>query len=100
MTRNLYLGRISTGRCEQRRAVPGTMLLALGHANHELSELSSGRTSACAASCWPMRSQPPDPSVSLREVALWRHGPLQLDHLGRLDAVATDLTFWRSCAGP
>jgi len=31
--------------------------------------------------------------LGLQEVALWRHGPMQLDHIGRPDAIEVDYDF-------
>ena len=55
--------RISTGRCEQRKAVPGAMPCSPSVTRTtSCARLSSVRTSMRAASCWPMRSRPPDPT--------------------------------------
>jgi len=95
MTRNLYLGadinrplRAAQGRTGQ------DALLAFGHANHELREIVE-RTNFDARSellADEIAAARPD-LVGLQEVALWRHGPLQLDHLGRLDATDVDDDF-------
>ena len=95
MTRNLYLGADINRplRATQGRTGHGA-LLALGHANHELSETvqstNFGARSELLAD--EIAATRPD-LVGLQEVALWRHGPLQLDHLGRLDAQQTDSDF-------
>jgi endonuclease/exonuclease/phosphatase family metal-dependent hydrolase len=95
MTRNLYLGadinrplRAAQGRTGQ------DAVLAFGHANHELREILE-RTNFGARSellADEIAAGRPD-LVGLQEVALWRHGPLQLDHLGRLDATDVDDDF-------
>ncbi len=92
MTRNIYLG----GDINRpiRAALNRTGrdgVLALGHANHELRQIVD-RTD------FPTRSRllaeeiaaaRPD-LVGLQEVALWRHGPMQLDQIGRPDATVVD----------
>jgi hypothetical protein len=95
MTRNLYLGADIN---RPLRAVEGRTgrdaLLALGHANHELREIVE-RTNFDARSellADEIAAARPD-LMGLQEVALWRHGPLQLDRIGRLDAVDIDLDF-------
>src|SRR5215213_2815803 len=95
MTRNLYLGADINRPLQAAQGRTGhDALLALGHANHELREIVQ-RTNFGARSellADEIAYTRPD-LVGLQEVALWRHGPLQLDHLGRLDAVATDADF-------
>jgi Endonuclease/Exonuclease/phosphatase family len=95
MTRNLYLGADIN---RPLRAVQGLTgrdaLLALGHANHELREIVE-RTNFDARSellADEIAAARPD-LMGLQEVALWRHGPLQLDHVGRLDAVEIETNF-------
>ena len=88
MTRNLYLG----GNIDRpiRAAYDRTGaegVLALGHANHELREIVDRtdfrtRSRLLAAEIAAAR---PD-LVGLQEVALWRHGPMQLDKIGQLNA--------------
>lgn len=95
MTRNLYLGADINRPLRAAQGRTGhDALLALGHANHQLREIvqrtNFGVRSELLAD--EIASTRPD-LVGLQEVALWRHGPLQLDHLGRLDAVATDADF-------
>jgi endonuclease/exonuclease/phosphatase family metal-dependent hydrolase len=95
MTRNLYLGADILRPVRAARGLTGTeALLALGHANHELRTVVDQtdfgvRGRLLAAEIATAR---PD-LVGLQEVALWRHGPLQLDHLGRLDASEVDQDF-------
>jgi endonuclease/exonuclease/phosphatase family metal-dependent hydrolase len=95
MTRNLYLGADINRPLRAAQSRTGhDALLALGHANHQLREIvqrtNFGVRSELLAD--EIASTRPD-LVGLQEVALWRYGPLQLDHLGRLDAVATDADF-------
>jgi hypothetical protein len=95
MTRNLYLGgdinrpiRAAFGLSGQEE------VLALGHANYELREVVDrtdfrARSKLLAAE---IAAEEPD-LVGLQEVALWRHGPMQLDHIGRPDAIEVDYDF-------
>jgi hypothetical protein len=95
MTRNIYLG----GNINRpiRAAMNRTGregMLALGHANHELREVVTRtdfptRSKLIAAEIAAMR---PD-LIGLQEVGLWRHGPMQLDRVGRPDATQVDLDF-------
>lgn len=95
MTRNIYLG----GNINRpiRAALDRTgreAMLALGHANHELREVVrqtdfATRSKLLAAEIAATR---PD-LIGLQEVALWRHGPMQLDQLGRANATQVDYDF-------
>jgi endonuclease/exonuclease/phosphatase family metal-dependent hydrolase len=95
MTRNIYLGGDITRPIRAalgRKGLEG--VLALGHANHELREIVdrtdfTTRSKLLAAEIAAAR---PD-LVGLQEVALWRHGPLQLDQIGRHDASEVDYDF-------
>src|SRR4029453_6114782 len=95
MTRNIYLGGDITRPIRaalDRKGPEG--VLALGHANHELREIVdrtdfTTRSKLLAAEIAAAR---PD-LVGLQEVALWRHGPLQLDQIGRPDASEVDYDF-------
>jgi endonuclease/exonuclease/phosphatase family metal-dependent hydrolase len=95
MTRNVYLGG-SINRpiraALERSGREG--VLALGHANHRLREVIrrtdfTTRSKLLAAEIVATR---PD-LIGLQEVALWRHGPMQLDHIGRPDATQVDYDF-------
>jgi endonuclease/exonuclease/phosphatase family metal-dependent hydrolase len=95
MTRNVYLGGniMRPIRAALNREGPEGVL-ALGHANHKLREIVdrtdfTTRSKLLAAEIAAAR---PD-LVGLQEVALWRHGPLQLDHIGRPDASEVDYDF-------
>jgi endonuclease/exonuclease/phosphatase family metal-dependent hydrolase len=95
MTRNIYLG----GNINRpiRAALDRTgreAVLALGHANHKLREVVrrtdfATRSKLLAAEIAATR---PD-LIGLQEVALWRHGPMQLDQLGRPNATQVDHDF-------
>jgi endonuclease/exonuclease/phosphatase family metal-dependent hydrolase len=95
MTRNIYLG----GNINRpiRAALDRTGregVLALGHANHELREIVErtdfGTRSKLLAE--EIAAARPD-LVGLQEVALWRHGPMQLDQIGRPNATEVDYDF-------
>jgi len=95
MTRNIYLGGDINRpiRAAYHRA-GREGLLALGHANHELREIVDrtdfrSRSKLLANEIAAAR---PD-LVGLQEVALWRHGPMQLDQIGRLNATQVDYDF-------
>ena len=69
-------------------------MLALGHANRELREVVD-RTDFVTRSkllADEIAAARPD-LVGLQEVALWRHGPMQLDQIGRPDATVVDYDF-------
>jgi endonuclease/exonuclease/phosphatase family metal-dependent hydrolase len=95
MTRNIYLGgdinrpiRAALNRTGRHG------VLALGHANHELRE-TVDRTDFATRSkllAEEIAATRPD-LVGLQEVALWRHGPMQLDQIGRPDATVVDYDF-------
>jgi hypothetical protein len=95
MTRNLYLG----GNIDRpiRAAFDKTGaegVLALGHANHELREIVE-RTDFRTRSrllADEIAAARPD-LVGLQEVALWRHGPIQLDKIGQPNAAEVDYDF-------
>ncbi len=95
MTRNLYLGADITRPVRAATDRRGTeALLALGHANHALRAQVDRtdfavRSRLLAAEIVATR---PD-LVGLQEVALWRHGPLDLARPGALDAASVDLDF-------
>jgi endonuclease/exonuclease/phosphatase family metal-dependent hydrolase len=95
MTRNIYLGGDITRPIRAALGRKGPEgVLALGHANHELREIVdrtdfTTRSKLLAAEIAAAR---PD-LVGLQEVALWRHGPLQLDQIGRHDASEVDYDF-------
>jgi endonuclease/exonuclease/phosphatase family metal-dependent hydrolase len=95
MTRNLYIGaditrplRAAEGRSGQEA------VLALGHANHELRRIVD-RTSFAVRSTLlaeEIATARPD-LLGLQEVALWRHGAMQLDQLGQPNATEVDHDF-------
>jgi hypothetical protein len=95
MTRNIYLGGNINRPIQAALDRTGREgVLVLGHANHELREAVARtdfgtRSKLLAAEIAATR---PD-LIGVQEVALWRHGPLQLDHVGRPDATQVDYDF-------
>jgi endonuclease/exonuclease/phosphatase family metal-dependent hydrolase len=88
MTRNIYLG----GNINRpiRAALDRTGregLIALGHANHQLREVVTRTDFATRSKLLAAEIAATRPDlIGLQEVALWRHGPMQLDQLGRPNA--------------
>lgn len=95
MTRNIYLGGDITRPI--RAALDRTGhdgALALGHANHELREVVDRTDFATRSRLLAQEIAATQPDlVGLQEVALWRHGPMQLDGVGRPDATQVDYDF-------
>jgi endonuclease/exonuclease/phosphatase family metal-dependent hydrolase len=95
MTRNIYLG----GNINRpiRAALNRTGrdgVLALGHANHELRETVDHTDFATRSKLLAEEIAVTRPDlIGLQEVALWRHGPMQLDQIGRPDATVVDYDF-------
>ena len=95
MTRNIYLGGDITRPI--RAAVGRTgrdALLALGHANHELREIVDRTDFHVRAGLLAneIASTRPD-LIGLQEVAMWRSGPLELDHVGQPNATVVDYDY-------
>lgn len=95
MTRNLYLGGDITRPVRAARGKTGEVaLVALAHADVQLRRVVTktdfGTRSRLLAN--EVAAARPD-LLGLQEVALWRHGPLQLDQLGRPGATAVDDDF-------
>ena len=95
MTRNLYLGGDINRPIRAAFGLSGREgVLALGHASHELREVVDRtdfrvRSKLLAAE---IAAEKPD-LLGLQEVALWRRGPMQLDHIGRPDAIEVDYDY-------
>jgi endonuclease/exonuclease/phosphatase family metal-dependent hydrolase len=95
MTRNIYLGgninrpiRAALDR-EGREGV-----LALGHANHKLRQVVDRTDFATRSTLLAEEIAAARPDlIGLQEVALWRHGPMQLDQIGRHNATEVDYDF-------
>jgi endonuclease/exonuclease/phosphatase family metal-dependent hydrolase len=95
MTRNIYLGGNITRPIRAALDRAGTDgVLALGHANHELREVvdRTDFTTRGKLLAEEIAAARPD-LVGLQEVALWRHGPLQLDQIGKPNATEIDYDF-------
>lgn len=95
MTRNIYLGGSINRpiRAALDRTGPAGVL-ALGHANHRLREVvrRTDFTTRSKLLAEEIAATRPD-LIGLQEVALWRHGPMQLDRVGRPDARQVDYDF-------
>jgi len=95
MTRNLYLGGDITRPVRAALGRTGAdAVRALGQANYELREIVDRtdfptRSGLLAAEFAAAR---PD-LIALQEVALWRHGPIELDQISRPDATDVDFDF-------
>ena len=95
MTRNLYLGGDITRPVRAALGRTGEdAVLALGRANYKLREIVDrtnfpARSTRLAAEIAAAR---PD-LIALQEVALWRHGPIELDQIGRPNATDVDYDF-------
>jgi len=95
MSRNIYLGGDITRPIRAALDRTGQQgVLALGHANHELRQVVD-RTDFVTRSrllAEEIAAAQPD-LVGLQEVALWRHGPMQLNSGGSPDATEVDYDF-------
>lgn len=82
MTRNLYLGTdiMRPIRAVQGISDPGVLIHALGHATDEARDIvdQTDFTVRSRLLAREIATQKPD-LVGLQEVALWRHGPIELD---------------------
>ena len=95
MTRNLYLGGDITRpiRAAEGRT-GGDALLALGHANYELRGIVDRTDFRVRAGLLATRSPSTRPDlIGLQEVAMWRSGPLELDHIGQPNATVVDYDY-------
>ena len=95
MTRNIYLGGNINRPLRAALDRNGRVgVLALGHANHRLREVVT-RTDFATRSrllADEIAAARPD-LIGLQEVALWRHGPMQLDQLDRPNSTQVDYDF-------
>ncbi|HKX14832.1 MAG TPA: endonuclease/exonuclease/phosphatase family protein [Propionibacteriaceae bacterium] len=95
MTRNIYLG--ADINRPIRAALDRTgreAVLALGHANHQLREVVTRTDFATRSNLLAAEIAATRPDlIGLQEVALWRHGPMQLDQLGRPNATQIGYDF-------
>ncbi len=95
MTRNLYLGGDITRPVAASQGRTGRdALVTLGQADHALRAVVDETDFAVRSRLLAAEVAAARPDLlGLQEVALWRHGPLQLDAPGRLDATEVDLDF-------
>jgi endonuclease/exonuclease/phosphatase family metal-dependent hydrolase len=101
MTRNLYIGADITRpiRAAAGRTGPDAVL-ALGHANHELRRIVDRTDFATRSGLLADEIAKAQPDVlGLQEVALWRHGPMELNRLGQLNATTVDYDFLQLLLG-
>ena len=98
MTRNLYLGGDITRPLTATAGKTGlAALLAFGQANHVLAGIVEQTDLPARATALAREIADQDPDVvGLQEVALWRHGPLQLDQVGVANATTVDYDFLRT----
>jgi hypothetical protein len=95
MTRNLYVGGDITRPLRAAQDRTGRdAILALGHANHELRRIVDHTSFAVRSELLADEIAAARPDLlGLQEVALWRHGPMQPDKLGQLNATEVDYDF-------
>jgi endonuclease/exonuclease/phosphatase family metal-dependent hydrolase len=96
MTRNLYLGGDITRPLTATAGItdPAQALLAFAHANDTLRGIvdQTDFPSRSKLLAREIATNKPD-LVGLQEVALWRSGPLDLNHVGLADATTVDYDF-------
>jgi endonuclease/exonuclease/phosphatase family metal-dependent hydrolase len=101
MTRNLYLGAdinrpVVAALTEQARpgSTPQSILVALANATHQTRAIVDQTNFNVRARLLAkeFRKNKPD-LVGLQEVALWRHGPLELGSVGVANATTVDYDF-------
>ena len=95
MTRNIYLGGNVNRPIRAALDRPGRAgVLALGRANHELRNVVERTDFATRSKLLAEEIATARPDlIGLQEVALWRHGPMQLDQIGRPNATEDDYDF-------
>ncbi len=95
MTRNLYLGGDITRPLAATQGLSGVpALIAFGQANHGLRATVDATNFPARAKLLADEIAARDPDlIGLQEVALWRHGPMQLDQLGVANATTVDYDF-------
>jgi endonuclease/exonuclease/phosphatase family metal-dependent hydrolase len=100
MTRNLYLGAdinrpvVAAATAQAQGKTPEEILLALAHATHTTRAIVDQTDFTVRAPLLAdevARTQPD--LIGLQEVALWSHGPIDLGHIGALDATDVDYDF-------
>jgi Endonuclease/Exonuclease/phosphatase family len=95
MSRNIYLGGDITRPIRAALDRTGQQgILALGHANHELRQVVDQTDFVTRSRLLAEEIAAAQPDlVGLQEVALWRHGPMQLNSGGPPDATEVDYDF-------
>ena len=95
MTRNLYLGGDITRPLDATGGLSGLpALLAFGQSNHVLAGIVDQTDFPARATALAREIATQDPDVvGLQEVALWRHGDLQLGQIGVPNAETVDYDF-------
>lgn len=95
MTRNLYLGGDITRPLTATQGKTGLdALVAFGNANHTLRAIVDQTDFPARSKLLAREIATNEPAlVGLQEVALWRHGPLELDKIGVPDATVVDYDF-------
>jgi len=95
MTRNLYLGGDITRPLDATAGLSGLpALLAFGQSNHVLAGIVDQTDFPARATALAREIATQDPDVvGLQEVALWRHGDLQLGQIGVPNAETVDYDF-------
>ena len=100
MTRNLYLGAdinrpvLAAATAQAQDKTPNEVLVALANATYvtraNVDKTNFGVRAGLLAR--EIAASKPD-LIGLQEVAWWRHGPLDLGHVGDADATTTDYDF-------
>jgi hypothetical protein len=95
MTRNVYLGGDFSRPLDATAGLSGfPALLAFGRANYTLRGIVDETDFPARARLLAREIAQRDPDlVGVQEVALWRHGPLQLDQIGVPNAQIVDYDF-------
>lgn len=95
MTRNIYLGGDIGRPVDATTGLTGLpALIAFGRANNTLREIVDETNFPARARLLAREIKVRKPDlVGLQEVALWRHGPMQLDQIGVANATEVDLDF-------
>jgi hypothetical protein len=101
MTRNLYIGADITRPIRAAAGRTGRdAVLALGHANHQLRQIVDRTDFSTRSGLLADEIAKAQPGVlGLQEVALWRHGPMELNRLGQLNATTVDYDFLKLLLG-
>ncbi|MDQ1625629.1 MAG: hypothetical protein QOJ49_1127 [Actinomycetota bacterium] len=101
MTRNLYLGGDITRPLAATAGKTGlAALVAFGLANHELRAIVDQTDFPARSKLLAREIAANEPDlVGLQEVAMWRHGPLELGQVGVANAETVDYDFLQTLLG-